>query len=232
MNIKGKKAILIQARTSSERFPKKMMQALGSVPLVEFVYKRCATSKLADIVAVITSLDKSDDELFGYCVSRGLRTYRGPLENVLRRYILAAEFYASSVICRVCGDSPFVDTELIDLLFDMLIKKKLDYAAPDRQTCAPGFYSETFTLEAIKKAMTMAKSPEDHEHVTKYILDNKDGFRAELIDAKLNPGFAKKVRFTIDYPEDIEVTRKIAAGLPDAYSFSSSDVLNIIEAIK
>ena len=53
-----------------------------------------------------------------------------------------------------------------------------------------------------------------------------------MVDAKLNPDFAKKVRFTVDYPEDIEIARKIVAGLPAGYLFSSSDVLNIVKAIR
>ena len=226
-----KKSILIQARLSASRFPGKMLADLGGIPLLEFVYNRCLSSKKADMVAVITSDDKSDDPLYEYCGRENIPNYRGPLENVLQRYIKSAEHYKSDIICRVGGDTPFVDAELIDRSFDMLSEGRLDYAAPSRETCASGFYSETLTLAALEKIAGMAKSPEDLEHVTKFILENKDKFKVELIDAGLNPAFAKKVRFTVDYPEDIETARKIAAKLPGGYSFNSRDILKIIEAM-
>ena len=181
---------------------------------------------------VATSDHVSDDTLYAYCKSEKIPVMRGDLDNVVKRYVSVAESEKVVYICRVCGDTPFVDMALIESLFDTLISKSLDYVAPDRETCAPGFYSETFTVKALKRVLETARLGEDLEHVTKYILDNRDRFRVELVDAKLNPDFAKKVRFTVDYPEDIEIARKIVAGLPAGYLFSSSDVLNIVKAIR
>lgn len=223
--------IIIQARMSSDRFPGKMLAQLSGGPLIKYVYGRCRRSK-AKKVLVATSDDGSDDILYEYCRKNKIPAVRGALNNVIDRYVRAAESENVEYICRVCGDTPFVDTALIDLLFDTLIGKKLDYAAPDRQACAPGFYSETFTLKALKKVLGMTRSPEDLEHVTKYILDNSGRFAMELIDAGLNPEFAKKVRFTIDYPEDIKTGNEIAAKLSGDYSFSSGDILKIVKAMR
>lgn len=164
-----KKAILIQARLSSSRFPKKMLNLISGIPLVEYVFKRCSISSKADIVSVITSDDKSDDELFDYCVSRKIQVYRGTLYNVLNRYIKAAEFYNSDIICRVSGDSPFVDVELIDRMFQIIENEKLDYLAPDKSKCIAGLDSEVITLNALKKSINISLSDYELEHVTVYI---------------------------------------------------------------
>ncbi len=225
------RGIIIQARMSSNRFPGKMLATLAGHPLIEYVYQRCKASG-AGMVLVATSDHYSDDSLYAYCRDRNIKVIRGDLDNVLKRYICAAESEKISYICRVCGDTPFVDTALINSLFHILENNALDYVAPDRQTCASGFYSETFTLKALKRTLKMAKSVDDLEHVTKYILDNKEIFKAVLVDAGLNPGFATNVRLTIDFPEDMEIAQKIATGLPRGYFFSSSDVINLVKAIK
>lgn len=230
MVISDKRGIIIQARMSSRRFPGKMLATLGKDPLVKYVFERCKMSGVGK-VAIATSTDSSDDLLCDYCRSEGIPVVRGDLNNVAKRYLDAARAQDLEYICRVGGDTPFVDIELVKQLFDILITNRLDYVGPDRKTCASGFYCETFTLKALSKVLEMAGSAEDLEHVTKYILDNLDKFSVRLIDAGLNPNFMGKVQFTIDYPEDIETGRKIAAKLPGGHSFTSRDVLKIIEAM-
>lgn len=228
-----RKAILIQARTSSNRFPRKMLQkVIDNVKLVEYIYKRCLCSKSADVVAIITSAEKSDDELSTYCLENNIRVFRGSLNNVLDRYIRAADYFKAGIICRVCGDTPFVDISLIDQAFDILKREVLDYVAPDRNTCASGFYSETFTIQALNKVITLTKSQGDLEHVTKFILDNPGMFKIKLLDAGLNQPFIQNIRLTIDYPEDIDLGSKIAEKLPDGYTFNSLDVLNAVKLIR
>ena len=80
-------AILIQARLSSSRFPKKMLENIGGITLMEYVYKRCKNSMRADRVIVITSNNKTDDELYRLCLDKNILVFRGDLENVLKRYI-------------------------------------------------------------------------------------------------------------------------------------------------
>jgi len=100
-----KKAILIQARLNSSRFPKKMLKKLGEFTLVEYVYNRCLASKETDLVGVITSLEKSDDELANLCKSKNIPFYRGNLNNVLDRYIKAGEFLTIEQIPQKVAES-------------------------------------------------------------------------------------------------------------------------------
>src|SRR5574344_61029 len=112
-----KKAILIQATLSSTRFPNKVMCELNSYSLIEYIYTRCKQTKIANQVIVITSIDSTDDPLYNLCIQKQISVFRGNLHDVLYRYIDAAEFHKIDVICRVCGDSPFVDIEAIDKMF-------------------------------------------------------------------------------------------------------------------
>ncbi|UCD15382.1 MAG: hypothetical protein JSV34_06625, partial [Candidatus Omnitrophota bacterium] len=172
----GRCAIIIQARMSSRRFPGKMMSCLyNNVPLIEYVYERCKKSSVKNIL-VATSVDKSDDELYDYCKKKNILVTRGSLDDVLKRYVQTADSIAADYIVRVCGDTPFVDVSLIDMLLGILIREKLDYASFNRQTCASAFFSEAITLGALKKVLILASNKEDFEHVTKYIVDNRGKF--------------------------------------------------------
>jgi len=227
------KAIFIQARSSSTRFPQKMFaHLLPGIELVQYVYQRCLRSKQAGNVVVLTSDDKSDDNLAAYCINNNLKVFRGPLDNVLKRFVSAAEFLGVDAIGRVCGDTPFIDVALIDESFRTLQQYALDYAAPSRNTCASGFYSETVTAVALKKSLELAESKSDLEHVTKYILENITQFKVMLLDAKLKPAFLETIRFTIDYPEDLDIGSRIANALTRGFDFTSQDVIKIIKQLK
>jgi spore coat polysaccharide biosynthesis protein SpsF (cytidylyltransferase family) len=118
---------------------------------------------------------------------------------------------------------------LADSLSETLIKEKLDYISPDRLTCASAFYSEAVTLEALKKAASLTRVQEDLEHVTRYIINNRERFLTRFIDADLSPDFMNNVKLTIDYPEDIKRADIILNQLPNKTFFTSQDILSIVK---
>lgn len=223
------KAILIQARMSSLRFPGKVLCNLfGGVSLIEFIYKRCLGSREAGVIAVITSDHQSDDALFEYCKGKGVKIFRGALENVLSRYIKACEFFKVDVVCRVCADSPFVNIELVDTMFRIQSEEDLEYLAPDKNNCIAGFDSEIVTYPALKRVSSQELMPEDCEHVTPYIRRNPDKFKSKIIAVNLRPPALKEISLTIDKPQDLVLCRKIAETLKAPNSFTSEDVLEIL----
>lgn len=220
------KAILIQARLSSSRFPKKMIRKLGDITLVEYVYHRCLKSKIADQVIVITSTDASDDELYSLCNEKKIPVCRGSLNNVLKRYIQCAVDVKAAVICRVCGDSPFVDVDAIDeslKFFDT--DETLDYVSTENSL--NGFMSEVIRLDMLKQIHSYPLSDSDKEHVTKYIRENSEKFSTKFLNLDLNPVLLKDYTLTIDYENDLKIANTIIDQL-DGFSFKSSDIIDIL----
>lgn len=212
---------------SSRRFPAKMLAYLAGMPLIEYVYRRCKLSSIKNIW-VATSKDSSDDALYRYCKENNINVLRGDLENVLERYILAAESLNAGYIIRVCADTLFVDIPLMQLLLHELISGKFEYVSFNRANCASCFISEAVTLQALKKVRSFTKSSEDLEHVTKFIIDNREIFLTKLLDVNLNPPHLRNIRLTIDLPEDLELAGEIVNELPDKLNFSSQDILNTV----
>ena len=222
-------AVIIQSRTSSVRFPGKMMQQLAGIPLVEYVYRRCRSSSLEKVI-LTTSHEPSDDLLYGYCRKKGITVMRGSLDNVLERFIQAAGAACAEYVVRVCGDTPFVDIALFEELARLAVAENLDYAACDRFSCAAGFYSEAVSVAALKKTLELTQEKEDLEHVTKFILNNKSRFNTRFIETDLNPESIRDIRLTIDFPADIERANSIVNELKDPLNFSSKDIIAVISS--
>lgn len=226
----NKTGILIQARLSSSRFPRKMLDEMCGFKLCEYVYNRCSMSKFADLVAIITSNDASDDELAGFCESRGIPVFRGDLNNVLKRYVEATSYFGLENVVRVCGDSPFVDIDLIDEIIQLASSEHFEYYAVS--DCLNGFMSEFVSLDTLKRIASEAGlSAEDKEHVTKYIRDRANLFKYGFIEANLRPKELERYTLTIDYPADIEIARKICKDL-NGFGFKSTDILEILQKIE
>lgn len=223
-------AILIQARMSSTRFPGKMLHPLGSIPLVEYVYRRCSLSSQADHVCIITSTDESDDALYRLCLEREIPVCRGDLHNVLDRYVTCATAIHANTICRVCGDSPFVDITAIDEGFQRFRNRdELEYLYTT--DTLNGFTSEIFTLNALQKIFTFPLCDADKEHVTKYMRDHQDLFKTEPLALHLRPPELAEYSLTIDYESDLKLAEKINAGLKGFY-FKSNDIIDLLYLIK
>jgi spore coat polysaccharide biosynthesis protein SpsF (cytidylyltransferase family) len=212
-----------------------MLMRLGDLPLIEHVVRRCTTSKRADIIAVITSTDLSDDPLYEFCLNKDIEVYRGPLVDVLGRYVEASNFFEIDLICRVCGDSPFVDVHQIDDLFDYAIRyDEYDYLS--MRHSIDGFISEVFTATLLKQLSQQNLSNEDREHVTLYVRNHPGRFNMHFIDMEMSC-LSKKISLTIDTLKDFQVCNRIAndlarAGKLDKFDYKTSHILEIIKELK
>jgi spore coat polysaccharide biosynthesis protein SpsF (cytidylyltransferase family) len=221
-------AVVIQARHSSARLPGKVLMDLAGMPLLEFVYRRCKASAVTKVV-VATSTEEDDDQVYNFCRSHSLDVFRGSLNNVLERYIRAAEGLGVKYLVRVCADSPFVETSAFSVLLDALKDRGFDYAAIDKKTTAAGFICEAFTLAAAKKAAGLAVDQEDLEHVTRYFINHAEEFKTGYFVLGLGADSMNGSKLTVDFPEDLENARKIAKALKGDFTFRARDVLEIAD---
>lgn len=207
-----------------------MLQKIGNIPLVEYVYRRCLESKIADKVIIITSTDKTDDELYKLCSEKNIPVCRGSLNNVLERYLECAIHAQATIVCRVCGDSPFVDVEAIDKGFSLFEKdKNLDYISTENTL--NGFMSEIISVNTLKKINSYLLSATHKEHVTKYIRENSSDFSTFSLNLHLKPIQLAHYTLTVDYENDLNIINTIITQLND-FSFKSSDIIAILNTLE
>ena len=105
----------------SERFPGKMMSLLGGYPVIEWVLQRLLRAKLLDDIILATTTLDGDDPLERVASSLGVCCFPGDEDDVLGRFVAAADLVGADNVVRVCADNPFVDPDEIDRLVSFLV---------------------------------------------------------------------------------------------------------------
>lgn len=199
---------LVQARSSSKRFPKKIFVKIEKKTLIEKVIDRIKQSKKISRVVVVTSNNKTDDRLVKLLLKKKIDFYRGSLKNVAKRCFQAAQFYNANFFIRISADSPFIDGKLIDKI---ITKSKKQIYKMDLITNAfPRTFPKGQSVEIIntKKLQFVLKKMNysEKENVTEYFYKNYKKFKIFNIRSKLN---LSKIRLTIDYRRDLEFIKKV-----------------------
>jgi len=222
----GKRAIIIQARMSSNRLPGKCLKLIGNEPLIFFVIERLRALKLPIIIA--TSTDHSDDVLVDYLKSLdNILIFRGSLENVLDRYISAASKFDVNEILRITADNPFVDVEAIENSSSLFKEYNyLDGIYNDGWIKGTGF--EFVLLNELKGIK--ATSPDHLEHVTLSLREQMDNF-PQFGQLEI-PSYQKEnssIRLTCDYAKDFELISNILKIFEYATSVKVRDIIKLAE---
>src|SRR5574338_145565 len=108
-----KTVCIIQARTTSERFPLKIFAGLRGRPMLAHVLERAALIQGVD--EVVLAVPDTDVRLVSHLWPN---VFGGPEKDVLKRYALAAEKYEADVIVRVTGDCPLLAPDLLSFALD------------------------------------------------------------------------------------------------------------------
>lgn len=221
----GEVGIIVQARMSSSRFPGKSLENIGGKPLIYYVLKRLEFTGLP--VIVCTSDHTSDDPLCNYLQSQNFNYYRGSLDNVLDRYINASEEYEIERIVRVTGDNPLVDIDYLRQSLPLL--ERFDYVDgiyPEGLIKGTGF--EFVNLSELKHIASDLE--EDREHVTSWLRKNisRSEKRIQLSPNSINK-YKRDLFLTCDYPEDLELLKKLFQHFDYRVNVTIEQVVNYIE---
>ncbi|MCA3742238.1 glycosyltransferase family protein [Phenylobacterium sp.] len=215
---------VLQARMSSSRLPGKVMRSIVGKPMIELQIERVRRSRRLAEVVVATSLEPSDDPLAEFLPSLGVRVVRGPLEDVLGRFITVIETLGlTGDLVRLTADCPLADPGVIDACIDLLEKGGLDYASNGRRRTYPrGLDVEVFRIDALLQAAQETQAPYDREHVTPWLYRPGSPFRqGQLVQAKDE----SPLRWTVDYPADFEFVRRVYEALyPTRPAFTSDHI--------
>ena len=216
---------IIQARISSTRLPEKVLLPLGGKSVLENVVERAKGAGRIGEIIVATSSGKDDDKIVRLCEEKGIKYFRGNLDDVLDRYYQAAKIFKAENICRITADCPLIDPEIIDQVAEEYLKGGYDYAANNHPvaTYPDGFDVEIFSFKALEKAWREATLPSEREHVTAYIWNHPDKFKIYNVRNDID---LSSYRLTIDEDKDYELLKKIFKEVTD---LTTTNILKFLD---
>ena len=216
---------VLQARMSSTRLPGKVLKPLLGRPMIERQIERLGLCRRVDRLVVATSDDPGDDELTACLVGLGVAVFRGPLDDVLGRFVGALDqFGPARQVVRLTADCPLTDWRLIDRLIEMQVEFAWDYCANDLvRTWPQGLDAEIMTADALRTAAAEATDPGDREHVTPFIYNRRERF---AIGSLTHDDDLSGHRWTVDTPDDFAFVERVYEALYSARpAFTTEDIL-------
>jgi spore coat polysaccharide biosynthesis protein SpsF len=206
-----RRVAVIQARMGSTRLPGKVLRDLGGRSVLSWVVDAARDSGALDEVVVATTTDADDDVLAAHATDVcGVPVVRGPIDDVLSRYLLALDTHGGDVVVRLTADCPLLDPALIALLVRAFDPSQLDYLSTNLpRSLAHGWDVEVTTAAALRRAGEVA-TDYHRVHVTSYLYSHPDEFR--IAGIAFTPP-CDDLRVTLDEPADAELLDAIVAEL-------------------
>jgi spore coat polysaccharide biosynthesis protein SpsF len=206
---------VVQARTGSTRLPGKVLRDLGGRPVLAWVVGAARDSGVCDEVVVATTTEPDDDAVAALARELGARAVRGPVDDVLTRYLYAVDDVgagAGDAIVRLTADCPLLDPRVIALCTRVFDLDRVDYVTTDHErTVAHGLDVEVVSVAALRRIDSVA-SGADRAHVTSYVASHPRAFRTTSVD--LDPS-SVDLRVTLDEPADAALLEAVVAELGD-----------------
>jgi spore coat polysaccharide biosynthesis protein SpsF len=199
--------IILQARFASSRLPGKALALIAGRTVLEHCLRRLRSTGVAPVV-LATTRRPEDDALAEVAAGLGVDVYRGETDDVLGRFLSAADSAGFDLIVRATGDNPGTDIEAPARLLAAQRESGADYVWEDGLPY--GGAVEVVTRGALARAAGAASAPDDREHVTPYIRRNTGIFSVRRL---LAPAAIRRpdLRMTVDTPEDLDRMRALFA---------------------
>lgn len=205
--------LVLQARMTSTRLPGKVLRKVGGRSILEWVVRGGERIPGIDCVCVAVPVGSAHEPVAEEAGRLGAVVVRGPEQDVLERFRLAAETTGATEIMRVTTDCPMMDPVLCGEVLALRRSSGVDYACNNMPFTFPhGLDCEFFTRMALDRAAATATEDYDREHVTPWIRRNPSISRINLEGPADD---SATWRWTVDYEEDFRFFEAVVAALGD-----------------
>jgi len=203
-------AIIIQARTSSKRYPKKILAKIDGISILEFLIERLLEYFHKNKILIATTKLKKDNIICNISRKKQIKFFRGSENDVLKRYLDCAKKFKIKNIVRITSDCPLVDPKLIKNMMRVYFSNNLDYYA---NTCPPtqnkfpdGSDIEIFNFKSLLIISKLSKNKAEKEHVTPIFWNKSEKFKIKKVYKKKN---ISNYKFSLDYKSDLILIKTV-----------------------
>jgi spore coat polysaccharide biosynthesis protein SpsF len=204
---------VIQARLSSTRLPGKVLRPLGGGTVLSWVIRAAARTHNVDGVVLATSDAPDDDPVAAEAARCGAAVVRGPLDDVLARYVLAVEEHPCDAVVRLTADCPLHDPVLIAQIVGMW---RADPTLDHVSNVVVRRYPRGLDIELVRREVLEEQNRTatggHREHVTSNIYTQPDVYRCAGVVTGVDNS---DLRVTLDTEQDARLLETVVAELGD-----------------
>jgi spore coat polysaccharide biosynthesis protein SpsF (cytidylyltransferase family) len=217
--------IIIEARTGSNRFKKKILKKIyKKTSVLEFLIKRIKNQKKIKKIIVATTTNNNDDIIEQICKKNKIKCFRGSEKNLIKRVSDAAKFYKLSHIVQATSDNPFFDITIFKKLLKVYMSGKYDFASNSLIRTYP--IGSDIRIFSVKKLISTSHTVIGikKQHTCYYFLKNFKKLKYFNLYAS-KKYIRPNIRITIDFKEDLKLLKIIVSKLGP----KKINLLNIIQ---
>jgi spore coat polysaccharide biosynthesis protein SpsF len=202
---------IVQARMSSKRLPGKSLRPVAGRPMLAYVVERLRRCRELAAVIVATSTMPDDDGIAALCGRLGVACHRGPLDDVLGRFLEIVEARDLSAVVRISGDSPLIDPAIVDTAARLYAESGCDLVTNVAPRSFPrGQSVEAISAAALRRVGALEPSAEEREHVTQWFYRHPDRCSIRNFVA---PRDLSAIQMSVDMAEDLSAFAAMVAAM-------------------
>ena len=203
---------IVQARMGSSRLPGKVLRKLGGRTVLERVVRAAQQSGVLDELVVATTIEPADDAVVAECAAIGVPCVRGPVDDVLTRFLGVLEEHESDVVMRFTADCPLLDPRLVARAHRVFLAADVDYMTTSIARTLPRGLDVEVVRTSVLRAIDPLATEHHRTHVTSYIYTHADDY--DVIGLTMQPDLSH-LRLTLDTEDDWKLMEAIVAQFGD-----------------
>lgn len=221
---------VIQARMGSTRLPGKVLADIEGKPLVWHIYHRLQKIPSISEIIISTTNNLKDKQLIEFAKNEKIQYFAGSEDDLIDRIYKTGKKFNCDIILKINADSPLIDINMIEKGINKFLTSK---EKPDlvtncvEETFPEGMQYAIFNFKTIENLWNTLNEDFWREFFYRFMIENKEKFF--IINLK-NYSDLSKLRWTVDYKEDLEFVKIIYKKLfPKNEFFGMSEILNLLD---
>jgi spore coat polysaccharide biosynthesis protein SpsF len=203
---------IIQARMGSTRLPGKVLRRLAGRTVLDRVVRAARGSGVLDDLVVATTTEAVDDAVEGECAAIGVACHRGPVDDVLTRFLGVLRTHPADRVMRFTADCPLLDPRLVALAWRVFDASGADYLTTSIARTLPRGLDVEIVRTPVLRAVDALATDHHRTHVTSYVYTHADDF--DVLGLTLQPDLSH-LRLTLDTEDDWKLMAAVVGHFGD-----------------
>ena len=224
--------IVILSRFNSSRLPGKALKTIDGKPVLKYILERLHTVVPEERIVIATSDESSDDPIAAFCKQEQVACFRGSLNNVSERFLVAAQSKGWDYAVRINGDNIFLDTQVLNDMLELAETEEADLVSNVQGRTFP----KGMSVEIVKTSHyadrlgEINKDPRYREHVTLYLYECESAKEHYIHFKNKELPEAAGIQLALDTEEDFERSSGLIARFKTSHThYNLKEILQLLK---